>query len=529
MATMFPCPNCGGQLRYSIEGHALLCQSCGELTEMADYKPDQQIGFDTLTTNIYECPTCGGEIQLFDNDGMEFCPFCGNQAIMQEKFSTEGAPKYVLPFKLTKEQAKNKYNQVTSKIHFAPEGLNNRDSIDKMVGLYVPYYLYDYSATDKITFKGTSRDTHGEYTIINKANVTVNVDVDHIKVPFDASQSLDDTMAEVLEPFPMEELEDFNPGFLSGFFVENSTVEKDLYQNESQNKAIDYLTNRVMTQAGIYQPEFGARSQVEGTLTNDVRYNCTDGAYLPMYFMTSREGDRVAYSIVNGATGKTYIDMPIEKHDLFRRAISVSGIIFLVLLVASFVLDFSFKVKSLCSIGAFISSLVAFTGADLAYKTYRRDNHLDDKGYFMTKEDAKKGKVKQKLKNNKSGKVKSVFGTVAVFVMAALLYLTFVGEVNVLDKLPYILYPVSFILAIVSIFKVKKGKKKVMLLGLLGWVVSLGVRFADLPNDIWYFGALIIAFMIILVAITSIVDEYNRFATHPSPQFLKKGGRLERA
>ncbi|SDB37874.1 hypothetical protein SAMN02910298_01841 [Pseudobutyrivibrio sp. YE44] len=526
MATMFPCPNCGGQLRYSIEGHALRCQSCGELTEMADYKPDDKIGFDTVTTNIYQCPTCAGEIQLFDNDGMEFCPFCGNQAVMSEKFSTEGAPKYVLPFKLTKQQAKDKYDLFTKKLHFAPEGLNSNESIDKMVPLYVPYYLYDYSARDTITFKGVSNQTSGDYTIINKANVNVKVDVDHLKVPFDASQSLDDTMAEVLEPFPMEEIEDFNPGFLAGFFVENSTVEKDLYQDDAMDKAVDYLTGKVIAKAGEYHPELGAKTEVEGAIINDLNYNCTDGAYLPMYFLTSREGDRVAYSIVNGATGKTYIDMPIEKHKLFRRAISTSAIIFVVLLLASFVMGFSFKVKSLCSIGAFISSLVALTGAILANKTYRRDNHLDDKGYFMTKDEAKKSKATVK---KKPGSLPTFVWSALIVFFGIIVFLVFMGNVNVFGILPYLLYPTSFVMVIVALCKVGKGKKKVMLLGILGWFAALVVRLANLPNDIWYFGALIIAFMIILKAITSIVEEYNRFATHPSPQFLKKGGRLENA
>ena len=43
MATMFPCPNCGGQLRYSIKDKQLKCMSCGELTDVEQYKPDERI------------------------------------------------------------------------------------------------------------------------------------------------------------------------------------------------------------------------------------------------------------------------------------------------------------------------------------------------------------------------------------------------------------------------------------------------------------------------------------------------------
>ena len=41
--------------------------------------------------------------------------------------------------------------------------------------------------------------------------------------------------------------------------------------------------------------------------------------------------------------------------------------------------------------------------------------------------------------------------------------------------------------------------------------------------------ALICAFVVIIISVNAIVDEYNRFATHPSPHFLKKGGGLDSA
>jgi hypothetical protein len=84
-------------------------------------------------------------------------------------------------------------------------------------------------------------------------------------------------------------------------------------------------------------------------------------------------------------------------------------------------------------------------------------------------------------------------------------------------------------MVILSFFMVKKGKKKVMLLGLTGWVLSIAIRFLNLPNDIYYYFALLAAFTVIFISINSIVDEYNMYATHPLPQFSKKGGRLENA
>lgn len=527
MATMFPCPNCGGQLRFSAEDQQLKCKSCGSLTEIDSYTPDDKIGMDTITTNVYECPCCGGEIQLIDNDGMEFCPYCGNQATMQEKFSTEGAPKYILPFQLNKAKARDKYKSLTGHLHFAPDGLGDKDNIEKLVGMYVPYYLYDYSIDDEIEYKGKTTRSTADYYITDYANVDVSVKVDSLKVPFDAAQTLDDSIAAKLEPFPMDKVRTFNPGYLAGFFVENSTVDKDVYKSDSLDKAVDYLCSEVSKGSHGYSPEAGTKYEIQTKLANDLKYDDAQGAYMPMYFMTTKYDDRVAYSIINGANGVSYIDMPIDKKKMYFFAGKVSAGIFVVLLLLSFILNFSFNVKSLCSFGALISALIAFVGAILAEKTYSTDNHLNDKGYFQNAETVKEKKVK-KAKKSSALSGATLTGVMVVIAIAIFsVSMEFTGAL--LGLLPYIFYPVSVIMIIVALIKVKKGEKKVMRLGIIAWAVSIVVRLINLPNDIFYYAALIVAFVVILVSINAIVNEYNRFATHPAPQFLKKGGRLENA
>ena len=525
---MFPCPNCGGQLRFSPEHQSLLCKSCGETTDVNGYQPDEKIGTDSVTTNIYQCPNCAGEIQLIDNDGMEFCPYCGSQATMQEKFSDEGVPKYILPFRFTKEMAKEKYVNKASKIHFAPEGLKADENIEKMVGMYVPYYLYEYSVNDHVTFKGRATSSSGDYDITRLANVDVDVDVNNLKVPFDASQTLDDSIASMLEPFPMDEVMAFNPGYLAGYFVENSTVDDDLYIDESQDKAVDYLTNQVLSKSQGYTPDLDARQDIEMTINSDIHYADTEGAYLPMYFMTTRYNDRVAYSIVNGANGNIYMDMPIVKSKMIKTALKLSAILFVIILVMSFVMDYSFKVKNMCGYAAFISSLIAYYGASYANKTYRKDLHLDDKGYFGTRESAR-NHGNATVKKNSAISTKIISTASVIFLAVALFVISEGSESFIVSLIPWVALIASVVLIIAAMFTVKKGKKKVLGIGFLGWLLAVTIRILNPANDLYYYGVLIAAFIVIIFAASAIVDEYNRFATHPSPQFGKKGGGLERA
>lgn len=525
MATMFPCPDCGGQLRFDIPKQKLKCQSCGNLHDVDTYKADDKIGTDHITTGVYQCPNCGGEIQLIDNDGMEFCPYCGTQATMQEKFSEHGVPKYIMPFELSKQQAKNRYEKATKGLHFAPDGLNDDDNIEKMVPLYVPYYIYEYSIQDKVEFRGHKDYTKGSYDYVDKANISVDLNVESVKIPYDASQTLDDSIAEHIEPFMLDKVKSFNPNYLAGFFVENTTVDKDLYKQESDVKAAEYLKKQVEANSKGYTPDFTEEGHIANEIAENLRFKGIEGAYMPLYFLTTRYGDRVAYSIVNGVTGKLYTDMPIEKHKLFKKAALVSAIIFAVIILASFIFNFSFKVKSLCAIAAFVSSIIALTGAILAKDTYIRDKHLNDRGYFKSLENlSEEAKMQSKRKS-----IGTLGLTIIIFVCMALAFSLFIfGAADTGDIVVSVFYPCSVLFIIFSLFTVKKGKKKVMLTGIAGWALAILIRLIDLPNDLFYYGALIVAFGVIIYSIHAVVDEFNRFATRPSPQFMKKGGGLER-
>ena len=118
------------------------------------------------------------------------------------------------------------------------------------------------------------------------------------------------------------------------------------------------------------------------------------------------------------------------------------------------------------------------------------------------------------------------------FIIAGILYIiengrAFANIFNVILMLAF--YIASFVFIIKGFNAVKKGQKTVLLLGTFGWIAAIIIRLINLPNDIVYYIALAIVFAIIVFTIDCTVREYNRLATRPSPQFLKKGGKLENA
>ena len=548
MATMFPCPSCGGQLKFSPERMQMLCSSCGQYTDPRAYKGNDIENEAGINTTIYTCPNCAGEIQVIDNDGMEFCPYCGTQTTMQEHFSKSGVPKYILPFNLTKKEAREKYLEEVKHIHFVPDGLNIDDNIDKLVGLYTPYYLYDYSSDGDVSFVGKQTSTSGDYEVTKETQFNVRVDVDDMKVPFDASQTFDDNVSGSINPFPLNELEKFNPNFLAGFFVENSTVDKEIYVEDALEEAKNSLCNKVKAKADGYDLTSREDERIHNDVASKLQYKGCEGAYLPVYFMTTRNYDRVSYSVINGASGAVYSDMPIDKRKMYAAAIGASFAIFAVLFVLSLTFSFTYRIKNLCGFAALVSSFIAYYGAKIADGVYRRDNHLDDKGYFKSKDvvtskNIKPIKKKAKKKITKSSTKAALSGAGAVvlflilkggyaFIIAGILYVIENGRVvsNVLNVILMLaMYISSFVFIIKGFNAVKKGQKTVLMLGTFGWIAAILIRIINLPNDIIYYIALAIVFAIIVFTIDCTVREYNRLATRPSPQFMKKGGKLENA
>ena len=523
MATRFPCPNCGGQLRYSPEVAKLSCTSCSSLFDVEEYKPDDSIGTDNVNTNLFICPTCGGEIQLIDNDGMAFCPFCGNQATMQENFSSKGTPKYILPFTYSKKDVKNQFSEYTKDIHFIPDGLLEQENIDKMVAMYVPYYLYNYQIDKTIVYDGIKKYSTEDFYITDKAEITVEMRVGSMMVPYDASQGLDDSIVCLIEPFPINELKPFNPNYLAGAFVENSSVDLDLYEKEASKLVVDRLLQKASFENHGYRCNyFGGIEAIRGQIESGVKETDIHGSYFPFYFLTSKCKDRVSYSIINGYNGTVYTDIPIDKRKLFTASLKASIVTFIVLIGFCYLLNISYQVKGLCGISAFISGFISMFGGYLSNITYKKDNHIEDKGFFVSKR-----KFHIDLKK------------ISVNLYSIIITCIFLGLVIgitglVLDRVrtTYNYTGIfSFMIGtgfmIVAVFLAGFGSKKTIFVGFLGWMVAAFTRWLDFPEDIYYYGALSINAFVIFVSINEIVNQYNKFSTHRLPQFAKKGGGLE--
>ena len=119
-------------------------------------------------------------------------------------------PDYIIPFKLDKKAAKAAYYKHLEKKSFLPKVFSFENHIDEIVGVYVPFWLFDVDAQAYMTYnaerirtwrQGNKEHTEHEYYHVDRAG---GIEFEH--VPTDCSRKMDDALMEAIEPYDLKML-----------------------------------------------------------------------------------------------------------------------------------------------------------------------------------------------------------------------------------------------------------------------------------------------------------------------------------
>jgi len=128
---MIKCPNCTAELNYDVKQSKVTCEYCGSTFDPKTAKievkkaEEKEIKKEEIKTKTetkeeekkqekdvvgtyegksYSCSQCGATLLTFDETAITFCSYCGSQAMIEEKMIKRNNPKYIIPFKKTKEE-----------------------------------------------------------------------------------------------------------------------------------------------------------------------------------------------------------------------------------------------------------------------------------------------------------------------------------------------------------------------------------------------------------------------------------------
>lgn len=125
---------------------------------------------------IYNCQSCGAQLVADEYTSATFCSYCGNPTLVEDRLQGEFKPQLIIPFKINKEQAVDIYRKWLKKGPLTPKELSTSSTIEKISGVYVPFWLYSYNARTQMNAHAnkvrTTRRGDTEYTYTDHLTYT---------------------------------------------------------------------------------------------------------------------------------------------------------------------------------------------------------------------------------------------------------------------------------------------------------------------------------------------------------------------
>ncbi len=333
----YKCPTCGAEIFWDASAGKFLCKYCGDEFTMADMEASGQAvsAVDsqhvehheeivnneytsstdgTVGSNLvkYKCSYCGSEIITDRATAATVCVYCGNAVVMGEQLINDFAPDYVIPFKIDKSRVMQAFKDFSKK-PLTPKAFDPEKVVEKMQGVYIPFWLYSGECEGCMDAEGVNEKTtrQGNYRVVEKSiyNVLREGKVRFKNVPVDGSSKTDDAAMDSIEPYDYKDMVPFKPAYLSGFLAErfDEDAEKcfERAKVRIENTTLDKL------KASAPYDNITVRTYNKNIKKEKPKY-----ALLPTWLLYTVYNGEKYFFAMNGQTGKFIGNLPIDKGKL---------------------------------------------------------------------------------------------------------------------------------------------------------------------------------------------------------------------
>lgn len=248
----FPCEQCGGDVEY-VPRVGMKCPYCNH-TKGEPQNEDQVIeewdfhtyasrarrGFDVAKSQDLKCQACGATSSYAGDAASAKCLFCGQPVVIEKAGEDVIRPEAVVPFKVDRLKALEKFKAWVEKLWFAPNELKRLAESDRFNGVYRPYWTYDCATHS--WYRGERGEYYWDtewYTDSQGRRRTRSVrKIRWYPASGQVRNFFDDVLVTAGRPLEWEttyhlgDLKPYDPGFLAGWQAErySLTVEKGWFQ-----------------------------------------------------------------------------------------------------------------------------------------------------------------------------------------------------------------------------------------------------------------------------------------------------------
>lgn len=344
--TNYKCPACTGPLHFVGASGKLECDYCGAAYEVAEIEAmfaekekqaaaaQQSVeekaaakreaagsdwdmsglstdwGAEGESMKAYSCPSCGAELLCDASTAATSCPYCGNPTVVPGQFSGALRPDFVLPFKLSREDAIKKLKEHYKGKLFLPKSFVSENHVQEIKGIYVPFWMFDgtasgdahYEATRSRTYRrGDEEITETEHYDVYRAGA-----VSFEKIPVDASTKMPDDHMDSIEPYDYAELKPFSTAYLPGFLADKYDVTVEESRERADERCKSTLDAALRGSVTGYETCIRLDGNTE-LVRGKVHY-----ALMPVWMLNTKWQGKDFLFAMNGQSGKLVGDLPMS-------------------------------------------------------------------------------------------------------------------------------------------------------------------------------------------------------------------------
>ncbi len=351
----FPCPQCGGQLAWNPAVQEMACSYCGANVPVPKEGPFQAQEHDLLSfleehpkakgygveLKTLSCKQCGATVQLPPSGRRDLsCPFCDTPYVAEDIASqpAEGIvpPESLIPFKVAMAECQEKFRKWIGNGWFRPNDLKAMARLDKITGLYLPFFTFDalaqsvwnamagfyYYVTERVEVEENGetvwRDRQVQKVRWEPASGTRSDFYDDVLVPAVKEERIN----LILKVYPYDTkngLVAYDTRYLAGFGILNPDMElKFIWQIAKGNIEADQVSKCSSDVPGDTQ-----RDLVVNTKLSEQTFK---HLLCPLWAGSFRYKGTVYNFVVNGETGALYGDKPWSWVKIALAAIAAAAI-----------------------------------------------------------------------------------------------------------------------------------------------------------------------------------------------------------
>jgi ribosomal protein S27E len=313
------CGYCGSTMEVPQEGLRAIQEHA--LQEYLGAALSQHLGQMSGTAVELNCASCGATVVLEPPATAGACSFCGANIVTQAKAADPLiAPDGVLPFAVKNNDATSRVKTWLATRWFAPNALKRVATPEGIHGVYVPFWTFDADTGSEyrgergdhywVTETYWTTDANGKQvqqtrqvrrTRWTPVSGHVEVGFDDILIP--ATKAVVRQRLDELEPWDLDQLKPYEPGYLAGFQAQRYQVDLPAGLAHAQEVMAGTIRDAV-------DRDIGGDEQRIHSVDTSYQNETFKHLLLPVWIGAYRFREKVYQVAVNARTGEVQGERP---------------------------------------------------------------------------------------------------------------------------------------------------------------------------------------------------------------------------